>query len=97
MPAINAGFTGPSLTFDGNAERPCPGVLEPTPWRTRNSVRKEAFSSTVMNGQLERARSRESGPQGSRETDGHEAQARAAQLRKRPNRIGLLFLKALGF
>ena len=30
-------------------------------------------------------------------TDGHEAEARAAQLRKRPNRIGTFFLRALGF
>jgi hypothetical protein len=32
-----------------------------------------------------------------RVTDGHEADAKAAQLRKRPNRIGLFFLKVLGF
>lgn len=32
-----------------------------------------------------------------RVTDGHEAEAKAAQLRKRPNRIGLLFLRLLGF
>ena len=32
-----------------------------------------------------------------RVTDGHEAAAKAAQLRKRPNRIGLFFLKVLGF
>lgn len=32
-----------------------------------------------------------------RVTDGHEAEAKAAQLRKRPNRIGLSFLKVLGF
>lgn len=32
-----------------------------------------------------------------RVTDGHEADAKAAQLRKRPNRIGLFFLKLLGF
>jgi hypothetical protein len=32
-----------------------------------------------------------------RVTDGHEAEAKAAQLRKRPNRIGLFFLKVLGF
>jgi hypothetical protein len=31
-----------------------------------------------------------------RVTDGHEADARAAQLRKRPNRIGLFLLKVLG-
>ena len=30
-------------------------------------------------------------------TDGHEAEAKAAQLRKRPSRIGLFFLKMLGF
>jgi hypothetical protein len=30
-------------------------------------------------------------------TDGHEAEAKAAQLRKRPNRIGLLCLRVLGF
>ena len=30
-------------------------------------------------------------------TDGHEAEAEAAQLRKRPNRIGLYFLRVLGF
>jgi hypothetical protein len=29
-------------------------------------------------------------------TDGHEAQAKAAQRRKRPNRIGLLVLRVLG-
>jgi hypothetical protein len=32
-----------------------------------------------------------------RVTDGHETEAKAAQLRKRPNRIGLFFLKVLGF
>ena len=32
-----------------------------------------------------------------RVTDGHEAEAKAAQLRKRPNRVGLFFLKVLGF
>jgi hypothetical protein len=32
-----------------------------------------------------------------RVTDGHEADAKAAQLRKNPNPIGLLFLKVLGF
>jgi hypothetical protein len=32
-----------------------------------------------------------------RVTDGHEADAKAAQLRKRPNRIGLFLLKVLGF
>lgn len=32
-----------------------------------------------------------------RVTDGHEAEAKAAQLRKRPNRIGLFILRALGF
>jgi len=32
-----------------------------------------------------------------RVTDGHEADAKAAQMRKRPNRIGLFFLKVLGF
>jgi hypothetical protein len=32
-----------------------------------------------------------------RVTDGHEADAKAAQLRKRPNRIGLFVLKVLGF
>jgi hypothetical protein len=32
-----------------------------------------------------------------RVTDGHEAEAKAAQLRKRPSRIGLFFLKVLGF
>jgi hypothetical protein len=30
-------------------------------------------------------------------TDGDEAEAEAAQLRKRPNRIGLYFLRVLGF
>ena len=30
-------------------------------------------------------------------TDGHEAEAKAAQMRKRPNRIGLFFLRVLGF
>ena len=30
-------------------------------------------------------------------TDGHETDAKAAQLRKRPNRIGLFLLKVLGF
>jgi hypothetical protein len=29
-------------------------------------------------------------------TDGHEAEAKAAQLRKGPNRIGLFFLRVLG-
>jgi hypothetical protein len=32
-----------------------------------------------------------------RVTDGHEAEAKAAQMSKRPNRIGLFFLKVLGF
>ena len=32
-----------------------------------------------------------------RVTDGHEAEAKAAQLRKRPNRIGLFLVKVLGF
>jgi hypothetical protein len=32
-----------------------------------------------------------------RVTDGHEAEAKAAQLRKRPNRIGIFLLKLLGF
>ena len=32
-----------------------------------------------------------------RVTDGHEAEAKAAQLRKPPNRIGLLILRLLGF
>jgi hypothetical protein len=32
-----------------------------------------------------------------RVTDGHEAEAKAAQFRKRPSRIGLFLLKALGF
>jgi hypothetical protein len=32
-----------------------------------------------------------------RVTDAHEADAKAAQLRRRPNRIGLFILKALGF
>ena len=32
-----------------------------------------------------------------RVTDGHEAEAKAAQLRKPPNRIGLFFLRVLGF
>ncbi len=32
-----------------------------------------------------------------RVTDGHEAEAKRAQSRKRPNRIGLFFLKVLGF
>jgi hypothetical protein len=32
-----------------------------------------------------------------RVTDGHEADAKAAQLRKRPNRIGIFFLKLLGY
>jgi hypothetical protein len=31
-----------------------------------------------------------------RVTDGHEAEAKAAQLRKRPNRVGLFLLKMLG-
>jgi hypothetical protein len=30
-------------------------------------------------------------------TDGHEAEAKAAQLRKRPNRVGLFLLRVLGF
>ena len=30
-------------------------------------------------------------------TDGHEAEAKAAQLRKRPDRIGPFFLRLLGF
>ena len=30
-------------------------------------------------------------------TDRHEAEAKAAQLRRRPNRIGLFFLRLLGF
>ena len=30
-------------------------------------------------------------------TDGHEAEAKAEQARKRPNQIGLFFLRVLGF
>jgi hypothetical protein len=30
-------------------------------------------------------------------TDGHEAEAKAAQLCKRPNRVGVFFLRVLGF
>jgi hypothetical protein len=30
-------------------------------------------------------------------TDGHETEARAAQLRKRPNRLGRFVLRVLGF
>jgi hypothetical protein len=37
------------------------------------------------------------GPRGIPVTDGHEAEAEAAQLRKRPNRLGLFFLRVLGF
>ena len=37
------------------------------------------------------------GPRRIRVTDGHEADAKAAQLRKRPNRTGLFFLRMLGF
>jgi hypothetical protein len=29
-------------------------------------------------------------------TDGHEAEGEAAQLRKRPNRLGFFFLRVLG-
>jgi len=32
-----------------------------------------------------------------RVTDGHETEAKAAQLRKRPNQVGLFLLKMLGF
>ncbi|MGH8987212.1 MAG: hypothetical protein ACRDXC_01255 [Acidimicrobiales bacterium] len=32
-----------------------------------------------------------------RVTDGHEAEAKAAQLRKPPSRIGLFFVRLLGF
>jgi len=32
-----------------------------------------------------------------RVTDGHEAEAKAAQLRKEPNRIGLALLRLLGY
>lgn len=32
-----------------------------------------------------------------RVTDGHEAEAKAAQLRKPPNRFGLFVLRVLGF
>jgi len=32
-----------------------------------------------------------------RVTDGHEAEAKRAQARKRPNRVGLFFLRLLGF
>jgi hypothetical protein len=42
-------------------------------------------------------RVRYAGPRRIRVTDGHEAEAKAAQLRKRPNRIGLFFLRVLGF
>jgi hypothetical protein len=30
-------------------------------------------------------------------TDGHEAEAKAAQMKKKPNRIGLLLLAMLGY
>jgi hypothetical protein len=37
------------------------------------------------------------GPRGIPITDGHEAEAEAAQLRKHPSRLGLFILRALGF
>ena len=42
-------------------------------------------------------RVRYAGPRRIRVTDGHEAEAKAAQLRKRPNRIRLFFFRVLGF
>ena len=42
-------------------------------------------------------RVRYAGPRRIRVTDGHEAEAKAAQLRKRPNRIGLMFIRVLGY
>ena len=42
-------------------------------------------------------RVRYAGPRRIPVTDGHEAEAKAAQLRKGPNRIGLFFLRVLGF
>jgi hypothetical protein len=65
------------------------------PWESRNRVRQELFSSSVC-GVNERARYANQAHK-IRVTDGHEAEAKAAQLRKRPNRMGLLFLKMLGF
>jgi hypothetical protein len=42
-------------------------------------------------------RLRYAGPRRIRVTDGHEAEAKAAQFRRPPNRIGLFFLRVLGF
>jgi hypothetical protein len=58
-------------------------------------VRQEPLSSSVQR-VSERARYANQAHK-IRVTDGHEADAKAAQLRKRPNRIGLFFLKVLGF
>ena len=58
-------------------------------------MRRELLSSTVRR-VSERARYANQAHK-IRVTDGHEAEAKAAQLRKRPNRIGLFLLKLLGF
>jgi hypothetical protein len=58
-------------------------------------VRKVALSSSVLavSGRARYANQAHK----IRVTDGHEAEAKAAQLRRRPNRIGIFLLKALGF
>lgn len=58
-------------------------------------MRQESFSSSLrrVSGRARYANQAHK----IRVTDGHEADAKAAQLRKRPNRIGLFFLKILGF
>jgi hypothetical protein len=58
-------------------------------------MRQKPFSSSVRN-VSGRARYANQAHK-IRVTDGHEAEAKAAQLRKRPSRIGLFFLKVLGF
>jgi hypothetical protein len=58
-------------------------------------VRPEPFSGTVcgVSGRTRYANQAHK----VRVTDGHEAEAKAAQLRKRPNQVGLFLLKMLGF
>jgi hypothetical protein len=58
-------------------------------------VRQELFSGSLRK-VSERARYANQAHK-IRVTDGHEADAKAAQLRKRPKRLGLFFLKVLGF
>jgi hypothetical protein len=59
-------------------------------WR---SLRRRSLRIRIL---VVRGRVRYAGPRRIRVTDGHEAEAKAAQLRKPPNRVGLFFLRMLG-